>query len=115
MGRPAYTTLLLNEPSLSGVNEFSAPPAGYLQVVRFAGATFGSYEGSVGMALGLSDAGPWSWLCTPGIGLHFATSPVTFYWEGRYVLPAAVPLFIKISPGDTCDVYLSGYQLSVDG
>jgi hypothetical protein len=78
-------------------------------------ATFGSYFGYARAALGLYEEGPWSWLATPGVGNYFSTSAVSFTWEGRYVVPGGSDLYVNTSSGDTCDVKIDGYELSVDG
>jgi hypothetical protein len=78
-------------------------------------ATFGDYLGYVRAALGLYEEGPWSWLCTSAIAKPFGIAQQTFYWEGRYVVPGGSDLYVNTSAGDTCDIKIDGYELSVDG
>jgi hypothetical protein len=114
MSRTVYSALLAQATSLSDAGEsVGGPPAGTLWVVRFAAATFGSYLAYVNCALAVQNADPWLWLLSSGSGVYFSDHPITFYWEGRLVVPAGSELWAKASAGDACDLYVSGYQLSV--
>ena len=114
MSRTVYSALLAQATSVGDSGEsLGGPPAGYLWVVRFAAATFGSYAAYVNAALAVQDADPWLWLLSSQAGSYFSDHPVTFYWEGRMVVPAGSELWAKASAGDAFDIYVSGYQLSV--
>jgi hypothetical protein len=46
-------------------------------------------------------------------GQLYGVHATTFFWEGRLVVPAGAELWAKSSAGDACDLYVSGYQLTV--
>jgi hypothetical protein len=115
VARPAYSKNLVYLPSVEGVTAVGGPPTGYLWVVRTMMATFGSFLGYVEAALGLYEEGPWSWLATSSGTRLFSDHHQTFTWEGRYVVPGGFDLYVNTSSGDTCDIKLDGYELSVEG
>lgn len=115
MARPAYSKNLIYLPSVEGVTAVGGPPTGKLWVCRTVMATFGSFLGYALAGLGLYDVGPWSWLCQPGTANYFSVRHQTFVWEGRYVVPGGSDLYVNTSDGDTCDIKIDGYELSVDG
>jgi hypothetical protein len=115
MSRAVYSTVIASVPSIGDTpTPIGAPPAGSLWVCRFAAATFGSYAAYVNAALSLAGEDPWLWLMTSQVGNYFSDHPVTFYWEGRLVVPAGVELYAKASDGDYFDLHISGYVLTVD-
>jgi hypothetical protein len=115
VARPAYERHPFDRRKVDEVLAVGRPPTGYLWVVRTMMATFGSFLGYVEAALGLDEEGPWSWLATSS-GTHlFSNHHQTFYWEGRYVVPQGFDLYVNTSSGDTCDIKLDGYELSVEG
>jgi hypothetical protein len=115
MARPAYSKNLIYLPSVDGVTAVGGPPTGKLWVCRTFMATFGSFAAYCQAALGLYPEGPWSWLAGNPTGDFFSTHPVTWVWEGRYVVPGGSDLYVNTSAGDTCDIKIDGYELSIDG
>lgn len=116
MPRAAYSALLTQATSVGDAGEsVGGPVAGYLWVVRFAAATFGSYAAYVNAALSIDGEDPWLWIMSSSNGVYFSDHPVTFYWEGRMVVPPGSTLWAKASSGDAFDLYCSGYNLSADG
>lgn len=114
MPRTVYSALLTQATSVGdGGESVGGPDPGYLWVVRFAAATFGSYLAYVNCALAVQDADPWLWLMSNSAGVYFSDHPVTFFWEGRMVVPQGSQLWAKASAGDACDLYVSGYNLTV--
>jgi hypothetical protein len=114
--RAAYSALLAQATSVpSSPTDLGGPPAGYLWVVRFAAATFGSYLAYVNCGLAVQPGNPWLWLMQSTPEALFSVHPTTFYWEGRLVVPAGASLYAQASAGDECDLYVSGYQLTVAG
>lgn len=115
MARTVYSALLAEATSVpDSATSLGGPPAGSLWVVRFAAATFGSYLAYVNAALSVGGTDPWLWLMSSQAGNLFSPHAQTFYWEGRMVVPAGTVLYAKSSAGDACDMYVSGYVLTVN-
>jgi hypothetical protein len=115
VARVVYSALLTQATSVPDVGtSLGGPPAGYLWVVRFAAATFGSFLAYSQLALALQDGNPWLWVCSSPLGFSLSNHAVTWFWEGRLVVPAGGVLWAKSSAGDACDVSIHGYELVVD-
>lgn len=115
MSRPAYSTNFFNVASVSGPTHLGTVPANEVWVLRSMFATFGSYAGYAGAAIGLSDVGPWSWL-TQSTGTRIVgIQHQTFQWEGRKVFEPNSEIWVTTSASDTCDLDLNGYVLSYTG
>lgn len=114
MPRTIYSDVLAQQNSVDdvGVN-LGGPPTGYVWVVRFAAATFGSFAGYCGLSLALQDAHPRLWVCSSPVGFAFSVHAVTWFWEGRMVVPDGGSLWAQSTAGDVCDVSVHGYQLTV--
>lgn len=116
MSRPAYSSQLVNHASVTDAGAvLGSPDPGTLWVVRVMYATFGGFIGSVRAALALESGSTRQWLCTSAEDKLFGSGQQTFIWEGRYVVPNGDTVIGLASDGDTCDIRLDGYVLSVDG
>jgi hypothetical protein len=114
--RSAYSKLLCQATSVGDSDTIiGAPPAGYLWVCRFIATTFGSFSGFVGMSFAVQDGNPRLWITQTAKGNYWGTHDQTFYWEGRFVVPAGSSLHALASPGDAGDISVSGYQLQALG
>ena len=115
MSRPAYSTNFFNVAAVSGVTHLGTVPSSEVWVLRFMVCTFGSFLGYVQGAVGISNVGPWSWLCESSTTKLIGVQHQSFTWEGRLVFEPDTDLYVNTSDGDTCDMDLSGYTLSYLG
>jgi hypothetical protein len=111
--RNVYSRVLAQATSVDDSGTLlGSPPDTYVWVIRFAAATFGSYAGYCHFGLALQLAHPVLWVCSSPAGIGFSNHAVTWFWEGRMVVPAGGSIYGYSSTGDACDVHLSGYELS---
>lgn len=109
--RYVYSSLLAQAASVSGQQSLGGPPPGYLWVVRMASFTYGAYIGYVVAGLGLSSAGPWSYMFSTATDAIIGVRKQSKIWEGRLVVPAGASLWATVEAPDTGDFIISGYQL----
>jgi hypothetical protein len=115
VARAVYSVNFADLPSISGPTLVGTVPDDHTWIVRLFIVTFGDYAFYVRGGLGLSEEGPWSWLCASTEASLIGVSKRSYYWEGRYVVNPGSELWVTPDDPDTMDVYISGYDLNNAG